>query len=304
VEVSAKIDSRLVPEALSSAGLAPDDAESLRVMLAELITGRRSSPAAKNFAFIHGALLLRADVSLELHWDGIVMRVVAERELPVAPVLEKYSRSFDEAIQQKLKFETGRSLLALDEKLRAGGTSLDEIRQGKRNIDAAAARILMDYYFSSFDRVIHEEIAGLLVKPVKDKLVRGELARFALSQFPIPAKRVHRFTLCQALENLAEPEFAWQLSALALDPRNDSLRGRLCMALARTKVPDAVSTITRVLEDGDDETKVWAIEALATINATDALGQIEKYRTYQSSDKEWTRAINKAAEKALKSITK
>lgn len=304
MEIQSKIDSRLIPEALNAAGLSPDDAPAVRTALAQLVTGCVASPVTRNVGFVLGALVLRGDLKLELFWDGVGVTVTSEHDLPIGAVLEKFSRTFDEAVQQKLKFETGRALLALNEAVRKESVSLDDIRDGKRAIDAEIAQSLREFYLSSYDRVIHEEIAGLLVKPVEEKAVRLELARFVLSQFPIPAKRVQRVTLCQALENLAEPELAADIATMALDPQYESLRGRLCMALARTKAPSAAALVARILEEGDDETKVWALEALGELKATAHAAEIEKFRAYQSADKEWTRAINKAAEKAIRLIGK
>ena len=90
------------------------------------------------------------------------------------------------------------------------------------------------------------------------------------------------------------------LAKLARDTQFASLRGRLCEALAKSKHPNAAEHIATVLKDGDDETKLCAIEALGELKAAAYQETVLGYTAYQSSDKEWTRAIKKAAEKALK----
>ena len=142
----------------------------------------------------------------------------------------------------------------------------------------------------------------MFAKPVTDPAARAQLGKFLLTQLPLPAKRVQRVMLCQALENLAEPELGPGLAALIIDPQNVSLRGRLCLALARSGTPRAAELIADVLESGDDETKVWALEALGTLKASAQRARLEKYAACGSDDKEWTRAIQKAAAKALKAL--
>lgn len=304
MEIAAKIDSRLVPECFAAAGMEEREMPSLRWKLGELICARTPSPVTLHLAFKSEQGPKFADATLALLWDGIEVRISSDHAAAIAPFLEKYSQTFDEAIQQKLKFITGHALLELNEKMRQAGLSLDDIHRGIKPIDAAAAQVLMEFYSSSIDRVIQEEIVGLLTKPVKEKSVRVVLGLFLATQFGVPAKRVQRFNICQALENLATQELGEKLGELARDPRFDSLRGRLCMALAKSAHPRAAETIAVVLESGDDETKVWAIEALGALKAVEFSEKIRAYTTFESADKEWTRAINKAAGKALKKIAK
>ena len=300
MEYSAKIDSRLLLECLSEGGLVSSALPGLRAALAGLLTARIPSPLKQTLSFESAGAEVSVEAVVELLWDGVQATLTASSELKIGAPFLKYSQNFDEAIQQRLKFETGRDLLALDEHLKKSGASLEGLRTSALKIDVPIATALVDFYRSSVDRVIHEEICGLLVKPVADNSARILLGRFLLEQFPIPAKRVQRFTLCQALENLAEPELGPGLAALALDPQFASLHGRLCTVLAKSKYADAAAVIVKVLTADDDETKVWALEALGALRAKACVEIIRPYVEYQSAEKEWTRAINKAAVKTLK----
>jgi hypothetical protein len=116
----------------------------------------------------------------------------------------------------------------------------------------------------------------------------------------VPARRTHRFTLCEALDNTIEAELGEPVGVLLADDRYDSLRGRLCTALAKSGYPQAAGSIAAVLEKPGDETKLCALEALGILKATDYAREVRKFSNYHSSDKEWTRAIKKAAAQALK----
>lgn len=303
MDYSAKIDSRLLLECLSEGGLLPRDLPALRAALAALLTARGPSPLKRTLCFECAGSEIPVEAVFELLWDGVQATLSGPDDLKAGAQLLKYSHNFDEAIQQRLKFETGHDLLELDEHLKKSGAALEALRKGTRKIDLPIASALLDFYGASVDRVIHEEITGLLVKPVADKHARVLLGRFLLEQFPVPAKRVQRVTLCQALENLAEPELGPGLAALALNPQFASLHGRLCTVLAKSKYAEAAAVIAKVLAADDDETKVWALEALGALRAKECSEAVRPYAEYQSSDKQWTRAINKAAVKALKALS-
>ena len=299
--LSASIDSRLVPLCLSLAGVAPRSAERIRDMLAEMLSGRRASPSSFECEMSGAA---SGTVTLELLWDAVKIDIErganAEISPDVAAKLVEYGNSHNPVIQDLLKQITQEDLKKLNERLAVVGASLDTLRKGSAKITPAVAQILVEVHTTSIDRVIHEELTSLYTLPIADKSVRLALGRLLLAQFPLPAKRTHRFVLCQALANLAEPELGENLAELALDKQHASLRGRLCEALAKSGHPNAAKHIAAMLQDGDDETKLCAIEALGELKASQYADQVRVYLNYQSTDKEWTRAIKKAAEKALK----
>ncbi len=299
---SAAIDSRLILPCLVEAGLDACAAESVRLGLAQILSGIRPSPFSIATTFESKSGPADAALTLDVLWDGVTVSIDTRKDTGVAATLEKFAHSYDPVIQELLRNVTVHELKQLDERLKALNASCSVLRGALAPISLPVAQALIDFHSASVNRVIHEEVVGFMVRTVRDKAARLLLGQFLLVQFPLPAKRTHRFVICQALENLAEPELYEGLSKLALDPQYTSLRGGLCEALARTRHPDAAKTIAAVLDDGDDETKLSAIEALGNLKAVQHADKIRAFVNYQSSDKEWTRAIKKAAEKALKAL--
>ncbi len=295
--LSVHIDSRLVLPCLTEAGLAGTALREAHELLAALLSGQRASPAqlASNTSKVGGRL-----ITFHIQWDSIKIDVDSAENGALAIALKKFSNPMSPEILESLKNATARSVRELDSNLRAVHCSIDGLRNGSSKITPDVANVLLETHSTSVNRVLHEEIAGLMGLPIIDKKVRVLLGRFLLMQFPLPAKRTHRFLLCQALTNLAEPELGEGIATLLRDMQYASLRGRLCEALAHTSHPDAARSIAAALEDGDDETKLYAIEALAQLKASHYKVTVRGYLNYQSPDKEWTRTIKKAAEKALK----
>jgi len=287
-----------VPALLLEAGLSAASIHECRVMLADMLSAKRPSPGAKDCDVSSAAT--RCHVTLEVLWDAVNVTLDRGNAPALQAVFAKYSNAFEPGVQDMLKAATSLGLRELDAALSAETSSIDALRRGTHMITSAVAKILIDFYESSTDRVIHEEIAGMMALQVTNKAARAMLGQFLIAQFPVPAKRTHRFVLCQALLKLAEPELGDGLAKLARDTQFASLRGRLCEALAKCKHPNAAEHIAAALKDGDDETKLCAIEALGELKAAAYKETVRGYTSYQSSDKEWTRAIKKAAEKALK----
>ncbi len=299
--LSASIDSRLVPLCLSLAEVDARSAARARDTLAEMLSGRHASTSSLECEMSGAA---SCTVTLELLWDAVKIDIergaIAGTSPDVATKFTEYGETHNPVIQDLLKQITQEDLKKLNERLAVVGASLGTLRKGSAKITPAVAQILVEVHTTSIDRVIHEELTGLYTLPISDKSVRLALGRLLLAQFPLPAKRTHRFVLCQALSNLAELELGENLAALALDKQHASLRGRLCEALTKSSHPSAAKHIAAVLQDCDDETKLYAIEALGELKALQYADQVRVYLKYHSSDKEWTRAIKKAAEKALK----
>jgi hypothetical protein len=302
MHAQAHLDARLVPPFLTEAGAAPASVLDARAALADLLSGKISPTATRAVEFGPQDGRAVASVTFEPAWDGVIVSI--ESNINLQPLLERYTNAFDPAHQVILESDTVQALMDLDACVRRAGASVEELREGARPVTLALAQALLDFHGSSISRVIHEEIAGMLCKPVREKTVRLLIGRFLIRQFPVPTKRTHRFTLCQALENLAEPELSEDLARLALDSQYGSLRGKLCEALARTGHSRAAETIASVLsQEPADEAKFCAIEALEKLNAVEYGEQLRAYLEYQSADKEWTRSIRKAAGKALKRLS-
>lgn len=302
MQATAHLDPRLVPVFLTEAGAEPSTVLDVRAALAELLSGKINAPVRRSIEMTRDKGRSVAGMTLEPAWDGVVVAI--ETEASLQPLLDRYANAFDPAHQATLQADTVNALSDLDACLRRAGAGVEELRGGTRPLTQAVAQALLEFHASSISRVIHEEIAGFLTKPIREKSIRLMLGQFLLRQFSIPTKRTHRFTLCQALENLAEPELGEGLARLALDPQYASLRGKLCEALARTRHPEAANTIARVLtEESDDESKLCAIEALSALNASEYSDAIRAHLHYQSADKDWTRAIRKAAAKAMKKLS-
>lgn len=300
--LSVSIDSRLVPLCVSVAGIEANSAAHARDMLAEMLSGRRVSPSSLECEFSTESGEANGKVTLELQWDTVKVDIKhgGNTSAALAKKLAAYGATHNPDIQDLLTQITQDDFKKLDERLAEVGASLDSLRMGAVKITPAVAQVLGDVHITSINRVIHEELTGLYTLPISDKSVRLTLGRMLLAQFPLPAKRTHRFVLCQALTNLAEPEFGENLAAFALDKQHASLCGRLCEALAKSGHPSAAKHVAAVLQDCDDETKLYAIEALGELKASQYADQVRVYLNYQSSDREWTRAIKKAAENALK----
>lgn len=274
----------------------------VQVSLAAILSGHRPAPVSIPATFDSNKGPLTATITMDLLWNGVDVSIDCDDDAGFSPTLDKFADTFNPENQDALKGATRKDLLELDARLKTLNTSCSDLRSGLAPISLPVAQMLIEFHTSSINRVIHEELAGFMTRTVRDKAARLLLGRFLLTQFPLPSKRTHRFVICQALENLAEPELFEGLSNLVLDKRHTSLRGCLCEAIARTKHPDAAQTIAAVLDDCDDETKLSAIEAIGILKAKQFADRVRVFTNYQSSDKEWTRAIRKAAEKAMKTL--
>ncbi|HLX62684.1 MAG TPA: hypothetical protein VKX17_15505 [Planctomycetota bacterium] len=295
---TAHLDSRAVPLFLSEAGVPAQAVLEIRAIIAAQLTGRTSGPVTRTLECKD----IIASITLEAVWDGICVTTdkVDER---LSKLLERYAQTFDPRIQEKLQNDTVNALADLVAMLRKLGTNIEDLRAGARQITQPIARGLLEFHANSISRVIHEEIAGFLTKPVREKSMRILLGHYLLAQFPVPMKRTYRFVLCQALENLAEPELCEGLAKLTLDPQYASLRGKLCEALVKCGHLDAPRHIAAVLSsNADDETRLCAIEALGALKADEYADLIRAQLKYESSDKDWTRTIQKAAAKVLKTL--
>ena len=302
MDFSISIDSRLVPACLSEAGLSAASINEVRPLVAKMLSGQSPPRSSCPISVQSSPDKVCGNLTLEVLWDALNLRIETDVEAPMSAAFEKFSQTFDPAIVEAAKQITNRGLRELDAALLAGGASLESVRSAKQPITNDVAQILIEFQTNSIDRVIHEEIAGLMALPAVDNSVRATLGKFLIGLFHVPARRTHRFVLCQALVSLAEPELFEGLAALARDKSLASLRGRVCEALARSRHPDAAQTIAAVLEDGDDETKLCAIEALGELKALNYKEAIRNYLKYQSGDKDWSRAIQKAAGKTLKRL--
>lgn len=297
--LSASLDSRLIPFCLAQAGASPACLRETQSLLAALLSGRRPSPASLTCEFADGTHYVTTFI---LQWDSI--KIDAEDPVPpaFAAALTSHGDAFSLAAQDIFVRENNRSARELDAALKALNASLDGVRHGTVPMTLPIAQALIATHEASINRVLHEEIVGLMTRTVSDRAARLALGQFLLAQFPLPARRTHRFSICQALSNVAEPELADGLAALARDDHFTSLSGRLCEALAHTGHPNAAAHIAAALEHGDDETKLCAIEALGQLKAKHYAETVRGFLLYQSADKEWTRSIKKAAEKALKKM--
>ncbi|GEM_PF-4915699 len=179
--------------------------------------------------------------------------------------------------------------------LRQAGVCVEHLHQLQRkDMHApAAVPVLIRWLQITPHGNIAAEIATALAMPWAKSEATAEALLERFESAPTSHDwMVAKWTIADVLSDRAIPSQAKRIEALVLDPRHGRSREMLCLALVRSRHPDALKVLSSVVE----ELPIHALMAMRRLRNPEAVSIAHRFATDKRP------AVRQAAKRVLKSL--